>query len=249
MLQSYFRPYYNMRPQSLRSWARSLHLSGNVFPRIAVKSSAAPTPPLFLYRGNLDRATTVSLPTTRRIHDTPGSKQVNICHHHRMTNSRDGCFTAKRYIQSEREYISIVTSTLQTMHDTIDNVLDQQTFITDYEISFSQGVLTLKFPPHGTWVINQQTPNLQIWVCPYECITFESTKFHGSDLTLGLFYFFFSVLLRMQWSSPLSGPKRFEYDDNDKLWFSTKDGLNLGHALSQEIHHIYPDLDPIELNV
>jgi Frataxin-like domain len=69
-----------------------------------------------------------------------------------------------RSIQSEREYITTVTHTLQTIHDTVDNILDQQTFITDYEISFSQGVLTMKFPPHGTWVLNQQIPNLQIWV-------------------------------------------------------------------------------------
>ena len=122
--------------------------------------------------------------------------------------------TTKRQIQTEREFLTIVTNTLQTIHDTVDGVLDEQTFITDYEISLSQGVLTMKFPPHGTWVLNQQTPNCQIW-----------------------------------WSSPLSGPKRFEYDDTDQLWFSTKDGLNLGHALAEEIHHIYPDLDPIELDV
>ena len=81
-------------------------------------------------------------------------------------------FTPKRYIQSEREYITIVTNTLQTIHDTIDGVLDQQSYISDYEISFAQGVLTMKFPPHGTWVLNQQTPNLQIWVRVYMYIFF-----------------------------------------------------------------------------
>jgi frataxin-like iron-binding protein CyaY len=77
-------------------------------------------------------------------------------------------------------------------------------------------------------------------------------SFRRRNLTFDTFLTF-SIQLYIskhpKWSSPLSGPKRFEYDDNDKLWFSTKDGLNLGHALSQEIHHIYPDLDPIELNV
>jgi Frataxin-like domain len=97
----------------------------------------------------------VPLCPQRRIQDTSNANP----------NSKHGVVRiSKRYIQSEREYLTIVTDTLQTIHDTIDSVLDQQSFITDYEISFSQGVLTLKFPPHGTWVINQQTPNLQIWV-------------------------------------------------------------------------------------
>ena len=57
------------------------------------------------------------------------------------------------------------------------------------------------------------------------------------------------ILLWMQWSSPLSGPKRFEYDDKDKLWISTKDGLKLGFSLSEEFHHVFPELEKLELDV
>jgi frataxin-like iron-binding protein CyaY len=53
----------------------------------------------------------------------------------------------------------------------------------------------------------------------------------------------------VQWSSPLSGPKRFEYDDKDGLWYATKDGVNLGYALSEEIHHFYPTIDRLDLDV
>ncbi|WPH03471.1 Hypothetical protein R9X50_00635100 [Acrodontium crateriforme] len=46
----------------------------------------------------------------------------------------------------------------------------------DVEVEFSAGVLSLTFPPNGTYVINKQPPNKQIWL-----------------------------------SSPLSGPKRFDW--------------------------------------
>jgi hypothetical protein len=59
----------------------------------------------------------------------------------------------------------------------------------------------------------------------------------------------FYFLVMEQWSSPLSGPKRFEYDEKDKLWISTKDGLNLGHSLSEELHHIFPQLKKMQLKV
>jgi Frataxin-like domain len=68
-----------------------------------------------------------------------------------------------RGIQTEREYVPLADATLETIQDAVDSLLDRQTLI-EYEVSLSSGVLTLKFPPHGTWVINKQTPNLQLWV-------------------------------------------------------------------------------------
>lgn len=59
-----------------------------------------------------------------------------------------------------------------------------------------------------------------------------------------------SILLQqIWWSSPLSGPKRFEYDDsmddsNDKgdtdghVWFCTQTGLSLVPLLAQELSHV-----------
>jgi hypothetical protein len=155
-----------IRHQSLRCWTRSFHFGGK-----SIVGMVKPPLQAFLHQRYSCRTVSASWPSTeigsyhsRRIHDVSLSNQINMMNHCNNKNNNSGSITAKRYIQTEREYITIVTNTLQTMHDTIDNVLDQQTFITDYEISFSQGVLTLKFPPHGTWVINQQTPNLQIWV-------------------------------------------------------------------------------------
>ena len=124
----------------------------------------------------------------------------NIFNTHYWLSKHSTTGISKRYIQSEREYLIIVTDTLQTIHDAIDNVLDQQTFITDYEISFSQGVLTLKFPPYGTWVINQQTPNLQIWVNIYLYINvlFFLWKLFAMTLETLLTVFLLSLLLLLR---------------------------------------------------
>ncbi|KAL8946238.1 MAG: hypothetical protein Q9183_007931 [Haloplaca sp. 2 TL-2023] len=34
----------------------------------------------------------------------------------------------------------------------------------DVDCEYSSGVLTLTFPPHGTYVLNKQPPNKQIWL-------------------------------------------------------------------------------------
>ena len=117
-----------------------------------------------------------------------------------------------RWFETEADYHEIADATLDTIQDSIDDVFDKTSI--EYEVSLASGVLTFSLPPHGTWVINKQTPNRQLW-----------------------------------WSSPLSGPKRYEYDDDDQLWFSTKDGLTLGPFLVQEIRHFHPELEEWELDV
>jgi iron donor protein CyaY len=69
----------------------------------------------------------------------------------------------RRYIGTENSFHSIADETLESMQDALDELFDSQTLI-EFEASLASGVLTLKLPPHGTWVINKQTPNRQIWV-------------------------------------------------------------------------------------
>lgn len=69
--------------------------------------------------------------------------------------------------------------------------------------SLQQGVLNLIMGPHGTWVLNKQTPNRQIW-----------------------------------WSSPLSGPMRFEYDPAQQKWLNTRDKRELFSLLAEEVYRI-----------
>jgi frataxin len=124
--------------------------------------------------------------------------------------------TTRRYFETEAGYHNVADATLEAIQDAIDEALGSvvnsgtgnggnghsASAVIEYECNLASGVLTLTLPPHGTWVLNKQTPNRQIW-----------------------------------WSSPLSGPKRFEYDD-EEIWFSTKDGLSLGPLLQQEIAHV-----------
>ena len=66
------------------------------------------------------------------------------------------------------------------------------------DLNFEQGVLTINLGSKGTWIINKQTPNRQIW-----------------------------------WSSPVSGPKRYEFKSNS--WLSTRDGGNIIEDLVHEM--------------
>ena len=123
--------------------------------------------------------------------------------------------------------------TLETIQDAVEELFEEHFDGGDDsevpEVNVASGVLTLSMPPHGTWVLNKQTPNRQIW-----------------------------------WSSPISGPRRYEYDAaGEGVWLYTRyvdardaardDGADLnedeygnsktlGGALAAEIKTLY-DLD------
>jgi frataxin len=65
-------------------------------------------------------------------------------------------------------------------------------------------VLTVK-TPKGTFVINKQPPNQQIWL-----------------------------------SSPISGPKRYDWDPALRKWYYQRDGECLDDLLAREMHLIVP---------
>ncbi|GAM23631.1 hypothetical protein SAMD00019534_068060 [Acytostelium subglobosum LB1] len=91
------------------------------------------------------------------------------------------------------EELELFTDRLESMFQTLDD-------IDGIDIETSDGVLTLKLGSLGTYVINKQTPNRQIW-----------------------------------WSSPVSGPKRFDYDMSEKRWVDNLDGTPLRQLLQSEI--------------
>eukprot|EP00614_Pseudopedinella_elastica_P000795 CAMPEP_0172594104 /NCGR_PEP_ID=MMETSP1068-20121228/13420_1 /TAXON_ID=35684 /ORGANISM="Pseudopedinella elastica, Strain CCMP716" /LENGTH=85 /DNA_ID=CAMNT_0013391941 /DNA_START=221 /DNA_END=478 /DNA_ORIENTATION=+ len=75
----------------------------------------------------------------------------------------------------------------------------------EVEVNFSQGVLSIE-TTDGTWVINKQGPNQQIW-----------------------------------WSSPMSGPLRFEFVGEGGGWASTRTGARLLELLREEMAKVYGD--------
>lgn len=137
------------------------------------------------------------------------------------------------------QYHDVADDSLHTIQDAIEDLIEDN-FDTDTsnnnnsndddtlpEVNYASGVLTLSLPPHGTWVINKQTPNQQLW-----------------------------------WSSPLSGPRRYEYVEERERWVYTRvieegdgkkersapvaenDDDTLGSILAQELKELYGwDLD------
>ena len=117
----------------------------------------------------------------------------------------------RRNFQNEGHYHRIADESLETIQDTIEEILEGAGI--EAEISYASGVLTMSLPPHGTYVINKQTPNQQIW-----------------------------------WSSPFSGPRRYEYDEESERWVFTRDNAeSLGSILNDEFQNMF-GLD-LDLNV
>jgi frataxin len=114
-----------------------------------------------------------------------------------------------RWFQSVGQYHQIADETLDAIQDALDVFFEgmpQQSGQQDPEVSLSSGVLTILMPPHGTWVLNKQTPNQQIW-----------------------------------WSSPISGPRRYEYENGSWVFTRVTDGGSdtLGQTLRDEIQQIF----------
>ncbi|KAF8922331.1 Frataxin-like domain-containing protein [Mucidula mucida] len=94
---------------------------------------------------------------------------------------------------------------MDTLVEHLEQLLDESEH-QEYELDYSvrhfrrSGVLTLKLGAHGTYVINKQPPNKQIWL-----------------------------------SSPLSGPKRYDYSLPDGSWRYSRDSTLLIDLLNEEL--------------
>uniref|UniRef100_A0A3Q4AD03 Frataxin, mitochondrial n=1 Tax=Mola mola TaxID=94237 RepID=A0A3Q4AD03_MOLML len=64
---------------------------------------------------------------------------------------------------SEAAYEKVTEETLDALAEYFEGLSDDAFTGADYDVSFSNGVLTVKIGgDHGTYVINKQTPNRQI---------------------------------------------------------------------------------------
>ncbi|ETV94657.1 iron donor protein CyaY [Aphanomyces invadans] len=102
---------------------------------------------------------------------------------------------------SDSDFARHSEATLNSILEMMDGI---EAILPDADITLSQGVLTINLGEDGTWVLNKQGPNKQIW-----------------------------------WSSPISGPKRFEFDSRLKKWFNTRDkDVELIELLTNEIEEL-----------
>jgi len=102
------------------------------------------------------------------------------------------------FFSSEAEYDLAAEKFLEDLTTSLED-LDE--FFQDFDLDYAQGVLTMKLGDgYGTYVLNKQRPNKQIW-----------------------------------WSSPISGPKRFEFDGDSHSWMSSRHKEQLLPLLQAEL--------------
>ncbi|CAH0482682.1 unnamed protein product [Peronospora belbahrii] len=98
---------------------------------------------------------------------------------------------------TEHEFMELADETLHEIQSWLDGI---EEMLEESDVIFSQGVLKIDLGESGTWVINRQVPNRQLW-----------------------------------WSSPISGPRRYEYDTVNGQWINTRDKGELVALLRSEI--------------
>ncbi|KAG8976490.1 Mitochondrial chaperone Frataxin [Tulasnella sp. 425] len=105
---------------------------------------------------------------------------------------------------SMSKYHELADESMDRLLESLEEIVETAEGAEDWEVDYSSGVLTLKAGEHGTYVINKQPPNMQIWL-----------------------------------SSPTSGPKRYDYSNDDGgVWFYTRDNKSLKSLLEEEIKAI-----------
>ncbi|WVQ95933.1 iron donor protein CyaY [Kwoniella sp. CBS 9459] len=61
------------------------------------------------------------------------------------------------------EYEKVSERDMDLLHENLE-ILCEEFGQGDWEVEYSSGVMNLSIPPHGTYVINKQPPNQQIWI-------------------------------------------------------------------------------------
>jgi len=100
--------------------------------------------------------------------------------------------TMSTYKQSEvtmEEYHQLSDTTMEALLDSLEVLVDQHPDL-PFEVEYHSGVLTLALGDKGTYVINKQPPNKQIWLSSprsgpkrYDLDVEQNEWFYGRDNT------------------------------------------------------------------
>ncbi|XP_038900573.1 frataxin, mitochondrial [Benincasa hispida] len=105
-------------------------------------------------------------------------------------------------LMQEGEFHRLADLTIQELQEKLEEYGDKLQ-IDGFDVDYGNEVLTLRLGNLGTYVLNKQTPNRQIWL-----------------------------------SSPLSGPSRFDWDQNSQAWIYRRNKANLLSILETELAQI-----------
>ena len=61
-------------------------------------------------------------------------------------------------------YLRLSSETLESLNDRFSELIEDHDSLMGADTTLADGVLTVKLIEHGTYVINKQTPNQQIWL-------------------------------------------------------------------------------------
>lgn len=105
----------------------------------------------------------------------------------------------------EHEFLAVANATLEAISEAVAEAVELDTSpLPDADVELSQGVLTMALGgTHGTYVMNVQTPNRQLWL-----------------------------------SSPISGPARYAWHGDARLWCSSRNQHGLIDLLESELEPI-----------
>lgn len=62
------------------------------------------------------------------------------------------------------KYQKLSNETLESLNDRFSELIEDHDSLVGADTNLADGVLTVKLNEHGTYVINKQTPNQQIWL-------------------------------------------------------------------------------------
>ena len=71
----------------------------------------------------------------------------------------------RNYSTAPTDYESISDETLEALCEHLESLIDDNSKLSEADVTLASGVLSLVLPdPFGTYVINKQSPNKQIWL-------------------------------------------------------------------------------------
>uniref|UniRef100_A0A2P2IQJ0 ferroxidase n=1 Tax=Rhizophora mucronata TaxID=61149 RepID=A0A2P2IQJ0_RHIMU len=112
-------------------------------------------------------------------------------------------------ILQEGEFHKLANKTVHDLQEKIEEYSDSIK-IDGFDVEYGNEVLTVKLGSLGTYVLNKQTPNRQLWL-----------------------------------SSPVSGPSRFDWDQDSGTWIYRRTKANLYKLLESELEQLCGE--PIKL--
>ncbi|CAL0322847.1 unnamed protein product [Lupinus luteus] len=107
-----------------------------------------------------------------------------------------------RSVLQEGEFHRLADSTIHSLQEKLEDYGDSVE-VDGFDIDYGNDVLTVKLGDLGTYVLNKQTPNRQLWL-----------------------------------SSPVSGPSRFDWDQDSKAWIYRRNKTNLCTILESELEEL-----------